>query len=222
MKKDVTSGGEHRLFRAIVLMGGSMTLGCGGNVSGSEGQSTAGGNGGGTDQPGPVGGAAASTGGAPGAASGSAGSIATGGSAPIQAGGATAAGGTGPIYTDPTDLPCPPEQWRCATNAQWCDGYGYGYSLPEACACDPSRPVTAEDCGEGSALVCDLAVSTADGTPLDEPVPFGCACVGADTHCDFACRNIDGVVREGRSCVDEREVDGTVQYLCGCAVIVLR
>ena len=225
MSKNGNSGvsAEHRLFHAIVLMGGSVALGCGGEVTdaagGPDDSSAAGGKGDGSAGSGGSGSSGSSSGGR--AASG--GTIAIGGSQnppPPQAGGAPSAG-SGGAGSMPS-LPCPPAQWRCNPDGLACDYSIQGYDFPTDCTCDPGLPVRAEDCGPGRLLACDLAVTGPDGTRLDAGIPFGCACVDASLACDVACQDLGGGYRQERSCVEEREVNGMVQYLCGCALIVLR
>jgi hypothetical protein len=46
--------------------------------------------------------------------------------------------------------------------------------------------------------------------------------VDASLACDAACQSLGGSYPQERSCAGEQELNGMVQYLCGCAVIVLR
>lgn len=223
--------GSHRLFHAIVMMGGSMAFGCGGNVSGDEGTTGAGGSGGG-EPPGPGG---ASGGGGLGGfgpegaagASGAGGTLsgggAGGGDIPVMSGGFAGFGGAsgaGGTTGDIRPFPCPPGQWDCSANPPGCTGSGDGYRMPAGCKCDDARPVRPEDCGEGQAMVCRRGIVAADGTPLADPVPFECRCVEDPGQCELGCDNV--YEDYDLLCAEEIRRAQTVQYLCGCAVIVLR
>lgn len=222
-KHDSGASPEHRLFHAIVMMGGSLALGCGGEVTDatadpSDTPASGGkrdGNGG-TGSVGTASGGAGSVGsGSGGTASGgrpgSGGAIAVGGAPPQLAGGA-------PSFVPPA---CPPPQWECAVDTFQCDYEVRGYEFPRDCSCNPERPRGSEDCGPGEILVCNLAVQDPNGERLDPGMAFGCLCMAAGLACDEACRQV-GSFREELSCVEEQDVNGMVQYLCGCAVIVLR
>lgn len=198
---------RHRLFHAMVLMGGGLALRCGGQAAtNSEGVGAAGAGGTSTA----VGGSATATGGS-----------ATGGitiiSIPPTTGGTTsmpASGGRPSV--DPPD--CPPAQWNCASDAPTC--YGSGFSLPENCVCDANRPLSASACGPGESLVCYEARYDIRGQSLPEPVQFDCSCLKNQLHCGLAC---DAIFPNTGNCSQKDYADsGLREILCGCAVIVLR
>lgn len=200
---------RQRLFHAMVLMGGSLALRCGGETaSGSTPGSTAGNTSGGSVT-------------TAGTASAS-GSTSTGGAS--SAGGSAAGGGTsitppstgGTVSIDPGSFDCPPPQWDCAAAPAQC--YGSGYRMPEGCKCDPSRPPDPSACAAGQALVCREARYTSGGQQIDPPFGFECSCVAEQLDCGLAC---DAVFPNAGSCY-EREISGLKEILCNCAVILLR
>jgi hypothetical protein len=87
--------------------------------------------------------------------------------------------------------------------------------MPTGCACDPSRPTTADDCGPDETFVCRKAEDT-DA----EVVPFECACVPLQIDdCYGAC--IAGIYpRAGDGYECETTPKGDV--LCGCAWVYLQ
>ena len=118
---------EHPLFRVLVLMGGSLALGCGGSAV-MDGSAASGG--GGT----PAGGG-----------------VAQGGAAQGGAGGASAQGGTAGVAGA---ADCPPAQWDCSARAQVCAYSWQGSARPDGCVCDPKRPKSIADCGPNENLLC--------------------------------------------------------------------
>jgi hypothetical protein len=90
--------------------------------------------------------------------------------------------------------------------------------LPEACACDPKRPLGPSDCEPGQVFVCQQATTAADGRAFTKPVALSCTCVEktmyfCSTECDTAYGDRD--LRCSGS-ADE------LSALCGCAIIYLK
>jgi hypothetical protein len=197
-----------RFFHAMVIMGGSLALGCGGAASGDPGGE--------------------SSGGAPVVGSGGSGGVpvTTGGSAPMATGGIpamTSGGSSGGQFhiasggtVDPGPFPCPPAQFDCLRPGTQCQGSGY--ALPNDCVCNPQRPASAGDCGADQSFVCRKATHNVDFVEFTAPVPFECSCVPRQTSCMAACDTAYGV--PGVSCRADAEDPRSI--LCGCAVIVLR
>ena len=202
----------HRLFAAIVLMGSNLAFGCGGmsesdrhvggggptNVSnGGSGGGTSSGNGAsaGTDATTTPGGATTTTGGMP---------INIGLPDPV------------PEAVEPGPFACPPQQWSCASTL--CD-YSYsGWSLPEACACDPKRPRDAGDCAAGEVFVCQKVTSNGDGRPFTKPVKLSCSCVEKTmSFCNAECNAAFG--NRDLRCEGS---DDELSALCGCAIPYLK
>lgn len=186
----------HPLFRAMVLMGGSLALQCGGSAShhGSAGGGQASGGSG--------------EGGAPTAGGGSAGgSTANGGAEPISAGGV-------PEPVNPGPFACPPAQWDCGAVSPSC--WSGSFELPEGCACDSTRPLGPADCVD-SDWVCRRATHDSQQRPLSSDVEFECACAPHAASCRAAC---EGVFGNESSCARADSAMNAV--LCDCAVIVLR
>jgi hypothetical protein len=209
---------RHRLFHAMVLMGGSLALRCGGETAGSPPGNTTGGNAtGGSATGGSATGGKASTGGT---ISGS-GGFGAGGKA---GSGGSATGGLiitpdptgGKVSVDPGSFDCPPPQWDCAASPPYC--YGNGYRLPEGCKCDRSRPLAPSACAAGQVLVCREGRYTASGAPIETPFGFECSCTAAQLDCGLAC---DAVFPNSGTCY-ERDLSGLKEILCNCAQIVLR
>jgi hypothetical protein len=183
---------RHRFFNAMVLMGGSLALGCGGAT---------------TSDPSASGGAAA--GGAP--ASG--GLTGTGGVSGNGSGGVIVISQGGTAVAGPFD--CPPPQWDCSANPPSC--WDAGYALPAMCACDPKRPLTAADCEAGTDWVCRIASYDPEHRGIDR-LPFECACVPHQMDCGLAC---DQVFDYAGRCTITAD-GNTKSILCDCAVVVLR
>lgn len=200
-----------RFFRAMVLMGSAVALGCGGSTSRSDD---------GSGGSGPTG-----TGGTGGSGSG--------GSGP----GGTGPGGTGgAIFIDPTSatattsvepgpFPCVPAQMECGSAGSACAGTYDGWRIPEGCSCSDTRPASAADCGPDQSFVCLWGTERSDGTPYTEPVPFECSCLERGLSCYHECTaagwNRDAVCE---SVTGEGGAAGAANSvtLCGCAVIVLK
>ena len=192
----------HRLFAAIVLMGTGMAVGCGG-ISENGRQVSVGGSSPRVSSAGSTGSGAATS---------------TGGSTnmvmlPILG---TSGTTTGPEPVVPGPFTCPPEQWSCAS--QECDRSHGGWMLPDACDCDPRRPLRPSDCEPGQVFVCQQAMSTSDGRPFTMPVALSCSCVEkamyfCTTECDTAYGHRD---------LDCLGSEDELSALCGCAVIYLK
>jgi hypothetical protein len=199
--------GRHRFFHTMVVMGGALALGCGGMSNHTDSTGSGG--------------------------SGSAGSGGSGGKAPSGAGaGGTGTGGTGgappPVIIEPVGgagqgpvqppvFACSPAELVCSITYPACDGSGF--SLPNDCRCDETRPVSPAECDEGESLVCRQAVSDANGTPFTTPVPFDCQCMPNQMYCGLAC---DMAFPDRGDCVEEQVGENGKTILCNCAVIVLR
>ncbi|HET9931665.1 MAG TPA: hypothetical protein VFQ35_13285 [Polyangiaceae bacterium] len=211
------SGARHPLFRAMVLMGGSLALHCGGNArhdeagsggnpaggaAGTGGQRTSGGTslGGATVSGGTSG--ATGSGGA-GNANGSGGSLPKGGEA---------GGPPNPVTPGPFD--CPPAQWDCSAIPPACTGEYF--LLPEGCACDTTRPKTPEECGDAD-WVCRHAEFDSQRRLFTTPVDFECFCAPHQPTCREACSMAYGYPSR---CANE--LPATNAVLCDCAIIVLR
>jgi hypothetical protein len=214
MSKNSGDPSRHRFFKTMVVMGSGLALGCGGV---SEKDSKPGDGDGGSNNSG----GSSSSGGS----SNTGGSIATGGG--LSTGGAVGAGGTfasggsagtanggvgGAIIPTPN---CPTTQWASPDYPQ-CAPNGDGFVLPANSVCDPSRPVSADDCAAGQVFACLEATAYADGTAFPEPKPYGCECVPDSASCRDECGAIYSV---DASC---HEGESPASILCGCAVIVLK
>lgn len=196
----------HPFFRAMVLMGGSVALSCGGATSenhGGAGSSGTGGTGG-----------SGGTGGAP--SGGTGGMIVGTGGVMIGTGGI--AGAAGRYAQDAGPFPCAPALWDCGTNAPNCAYSLEGYVLPSGCACDSTRPLHATDCPAGQVRVCRKGVADASGARFATPIPFGCTCE-PKTNCATECATAFVAPGGYYSCV---EPTTGLDVLCGCAVIVLK
>jgi hypothetical protein len=203
---DGDSIGAHRLFHAMVLMGGSIALGCGG-VSSTTGDDDSGG-----------------TGAISGAGTAGATSAGTGGTSP--GGGGASSGGSGGTISIPTagttsvqpnPTNCPPAQWSCNDASQYC--YGDTYALPESdCVCDDLRPVAASECPAGTVFACHAATRTQSGNALPQVVPFSCSCVTDTNNCDAECNE---AAPSSGTCTEVSSSNGR-SVLCNCAIVVLR
>jgi hypothetical protein len=264
---------SHRFFRAMVLMGSSLALACGGESiveggadggtgnaknggtasggaggtgnAGTSGTGTASGGttggdtaSGGTTQGGTssggVGGTAAGVGGVitvTGGASSSGGtgtSPGTGGTIPVA--GNTSMGGTGgagPVVVPNMD--CSSDFWSCG-DVQQCTNSSDGYTLPENCKCDFSRPTSGVQCSSGR-RVCLMATHDQEGNPFPGPVPFQCTCASDATSCSTSCQVAfpDGDGHECTDTIDARLAapgdpvgPGTSDILCGCSFVFLK
>lgn len=236
----------HPFFHAMVVMGGTVALGCGGVTTGSRQEGAPGASGtGGTGGTGTVGSGGStaffggtggaffmgSTGGAnPTTPFATGGTFSTGGIGGASAGGTTSLGGTtglgggasaggAPSPADGGMATCPPAQWTC-TQTPACSSMTTDWVLPmDGCRCDTARPKTAADCVPGQILICRAGV--APGAPT-VTVPFECACISADVGCQ-ACGQIYGPsVGGGYSCRTPASDGGAPDVLCGCAFVYLR
>lgn len=226
------ASGEHPFFRAMVLMGSSIAVGCGGNVKqqesgrigdgsgGSGGSSNGGSMSGGTSSGGvsvqPAGGTTSR-----GGATQNGGARSTGGTK-SSAGGTTsimttASGGTISIVApDASVAPCAPAQWDCSAIELDCAQVAAGYRIPSTpCACDSKRPISPEDCPAGQKRLCQTFVRDTRGMAIS--LPFGCTCVAAGPSCETACADTPPA-RWQNGCIS----DTADNYLCGCTVVVLR
>jgi hypothetical protein len=212
-----------RFFHAMVIMGGSVAVGCGGvTTSGklrdSDG-TDASANGGSSSIIGPI---VSATGGA----SNSFGGRHVGGPslAGSGAGGATNSGGV-TLFLDGGGS-CVPQQRECNSGAKAeCSNYGNGVSPPSGCPCNADRPTRAADCAPGQLFVCRLASSgiTAGAEQVVHEFPFECSCVTAsDPSSCGACEQAFGPVPSGTyDCSLAPQNGGLADVLCGCAVIYL-
>jgi hypothetical protein len=197
----------HRFFHAMVLMGSSIALGCGGETSQNPADTAAGG----TD---------ASTAGSSGASSPSSGGAGasdstTGGAAGTTGGGyptirVDGGGGSPPVAV----FPCETQQLECPR----ADCTPAGYLIADDCKCNPERPRSALDCAANEIFVCRDAQGTEDGRGLpNSAAPFECECRLPESDCRLTCANAYGVT--GSTCsVGPNGAD----LLCGCAIVFLR
>jgi hypothetical protein len=203
-QSDETS--PHRLFAAIVLMGSSLAVGCGGMAEGERQVGASGGPSGSTQ------GGSSSIGGSTG--SGASVSSGTAGTPPdisINIGGVPPM----PSAVTPGPFACPPQQWSCSTRQ--CGQVDNGWALEEGCDCDRERPLTASDCEPGEVFVCLDATSTTDGRPLTEHVLLSCACTPKSM---YNCRDECDVVYGGDlSCGGSED---QLSATCGCALVYLK
>jgi hypothetical protein len=197
-----------RFFRAMVLMGGSMALSCGGTTTRHGGDSSSGGGG--------SGGGSGGAGDGPGAG----GTGGTGGAGILLTSSTT---GVALSPVDPGPFPCVPAQFDCGAAPPECTYPGW--RVPDNCRCDATRPKSAADCAPDQAFVCRKGTERWDGSPYTEPVPFECSCVATGSYCsaecalayarvDFQCERVPS----------EGGAAGAAAFdtLCGCALVVLR
>lgn len=218
MNRDETGGSAEasKLFRVIVLMGGSLGLSCGGktDVVDHDGDTSTTGD--------ATGGAASASGGSPSGGS-AAGGNSTGGALEGAGGAQQGSGGAPPSA-------CAAAQWDCSEpEVKWTSGEGAAdvsclYIMPEGCVCDPSRPATPSDCPTGTVRAC-LAVGYDEaGNPLEDVAPINCECVPfdpvLDTHCNVACAARKFDPRPGA--YDCSFVQLNTDVLCGCELAILR
>ncbi len=202
---------RHPFFHALVLMGGTVALGCGGIVGQASGDGSAADTGGAADSF--ANGGGAGSGGSP-AFTGAGGA---GGEPALLAGGSgglstlPGTGGKGPALLDgggaPVELlPCVPAQWDCARTQLACD-YSAGYLVQGAygCVCDAERPSSPDDCPPGKSFVCEQGAFESDGITVQ--IPFQCSCVAGPADCSV-CRPY--------SCSTS-----STSILCGCVYISL-
>ncbi|MEI9942457.1 MAG: hypothetical protein WDO69_35025 [Pseudomonadota bacterium] len=227
-KSTVAHEFEHPLFRALVLMGGSMALGCGGSAVIDQG----------------TGGSNSAQGGAPaqGGALAQGGLIGVSGS-PSIAGAAQGGGGASAFDAGLDD--CPPAQWDCSALGPSCEPSLGSGGRPAGCVCDPKRPRSVADCSAKQELVCLRAyASEPDPDSWDTSVHVQCSCVagpyvpdsstcsttcsetfGTPTGAHTSCSLPSGMTCDssGNNCTatsaDVLRQDGIV---CGCAPVILK
>jgi hypothetical protein len=137
----------------------------------------------------------------------------------IPAGGSVGTGGRETITPGP--FVCPPEQWDCGAWPFECvSNYYVGYSLrlPGSCSCNPEKPLTVGDCGEGESMVCGEAVADSEGRWFDRAIPFDCRCEPQATDCQ-SCDRFGG---DGWITCHAPDAYPLVPITCGCALPVLK
>jgi len=205
MHKSVEPLSDHPLFRALVLMGGALSTGCGGVAEreapagaaeiasgGSAAVSSAGSASGGSSS-----GAAAGANSLPGSV------VATGGATvgpatQTGAGSSSTAGTNAGAFYNPA---CPYEQWDCTATAP-APSCSFGLDSTDdprlaGCKCDTSRPTSAAACKADEQFVCRQAypASYVEAQPVpptwDGTLHIQCACVLAPVPtwktCDATC-----------------------------------
>jgi hypothetical protein len=200
---------RHPFFRVMVVMGGSMAVGCGGKTTTSESNTTHTGEG--------------SQGGGPLGEGGSAVNLVTAGSAMGGEGGdpnvihlvEMAGAPPQPVAVDPGPFACAPAQWDCSKDGPSCSSDGVGWRLPENCPCDTSRPNSPDECREGEMFVCRQGIESADQHPLTSVVPFECACAPRQKSCVDTCARV--YMRYDMQCLDPTDPSARA-ILCGCAL----
>jgi hypothetical protein len=202
----------HRFFHAMVLMGSSIALGCGGETSQNPADTGAGG-------------ANASTAGASGASSTSSGGAGASDSTALGAAGSTGGaqltvpgntGGGGGTSTGGSALaafPCETQKLECPRVS--CTGPGF--VIANDCKCNPDRPSSALDCAPNEALVCRDGRATEDGQGLPSSAPFECECRVPESDCRLTCAKAYGVTDS--TCGSG---PNAADLLCGCALVLLR
>lgn len=187
--------GEHPLFRAMVVMGGSLAVGCGGTVVTADSKS------------GPHG------------TSGNGGSGGVGGATILIDGGAGASSVGGSAGQAEPVIECTAAQWDCSGIYPSC--LGVGLQKPVGCSCDPTRPKSIADCTASEVFVCRQATADGNGQPLAQDVLFNCACLPRADSCSETCKALDPSMHaDGYDC---NEFDGIPQsILCGCGFVYLR
>jgi hypothetical protein len=243
----IRPGGDSPFFRAMVVMGSSLAVGCGGTTRdegmGNSGDGATGGGAqpgtaasgaGGTASTSPVRGSggsvvtppvsSGSAGTPPVSTMGAGGSISLTDAAPPNVGaGGSGAGGDiigryrlfGDAGPDAALVSCPSEQWRCRLDSLSCNGSGVGWRYGTGdCACDPKLPLSPRDCAVGDRFVCQAFAQGPEGAI----VPFDCSCMPGTASCDYTCANLSSANAPNVACV----ADNGDNYLCGCAVILLK
>lgn len=206
-----------RFFRAVVLAGGAVALGCGGAAAqdghrdGDASDASSGGT------------AAAGSGGATASGGSSAGGVEDSGH-PMNSGGAMTAGGaggatnTGGAAGNPM-TGCAQAQWECHSNAETpCADFGMGVNVPLSCACDPARPVSALDCKSDEVFVCRVMTAPVPPGGPNPPVvaiPFECSCRTAPATCEV-CSQVFGPASGGKYACTAGPDGGLGGVLCGC------
>lgn len=217
---------EHPLFRALVLMGGALALGCGGTAQLQPSEGVAGASGG--------------------AVSATAGASSVGGSATDVGG--SAGGSIAEAVYNPT---CPYAQWSCppaspfTSTGCYLDLLSKDDPVAAGCTCETARPQSGAACRAGEVFVCRQALPPYAQTLPTPPTWDGtlhvqCACVvaPAPTHenCGGAC--IDAFsesgatqcrLRDNPTCDDQGVCTATSAdvlsqdgVMCGCASVALK
>lgn len=183
MKKNSEPLSDHPLFRALVLMGGGLALGCGGvaRTDPSPNPIASSGGGGSNDLGGSTAGGSGSNsvGGSTAGPGGSSAIIVPDPVPPITTGGNANAGGGAALLPD-----CPTEQYSCAGFAQaycaeWTEHFDLSAELQKgSCVCDSSRPTSVKDCKSGENLVCFQGyVAGIDPGNWDRQLHVQCSCI---------------------------------------------
>lgn len=217
---------SYGFFHAMVIMGGSMAVGCGGVATDSRHSGLGDGPDGaaGGSNTGTGGWSVLSTGGVHSIVTAVTGGAAGTGVAANFGGGANTGGAAAGV--DAGFLPCAPEQWSCGSGSgAQCSSVGSGVVLPSGCVCDAERPTSAAQCASGQTFVCRQGVigETFSGdVPTIDMVPFECSCVTASPDCR-ACNAVFGPATGRDYLCDSSAPDaGVGDVLCGCAVVYLR
>jgi hypothetical protein len=224
---------RHPMFRTMVMMGGSLAIGCGGittkdgDVSPVVGGGGSGGSGGVTGSGGTITPGRGGSGGVITPVGGGSGGVitpvvgGTAGAITLGIGGSVIGGAEG--SGNPAPIPCSPAQWDCSANPPQCafDGKLWEWVLPESCTCDGSRPRTAADCSQGESSVCLAGTLAADGTRLDPVVPFECSCVPKQNYCEFSCEAAFSPSGYYSFPTCSEPPGGSGSILCGCAFVIL-
>jgi len=238
VQKNIESLSDHPLFRALVLMGGGLAVGCGGVAQGGAPVDT------------DTASAGSASGGAPngGTASDIVLSNLAGSANVVGAAGASSQAAAGAGSNNPYDPSCPYAQWDCssAATSEFCrlNLQSKGDPRASGCVCDTSRPTSAFACKSEEAFVCRQAyppyVATQPWpTTWDRSLHVQCACVPAPQpkyECSATCASAfsgTGATQcslPNDTACDERGVctatsadvlrqDG---IMCGCADIGLK
>jgi hypothetical protein len=152
---------ESPFFRAMVLMGSSIAVGCGGVTRTGE----------------------------TGSAGGASGVVA--GPSKAGSATAVGFGAGGSVVTPPgPECPREQWDCSSSDVSCYGGRVGWRF-IPGGCTCDPSRPRTPADCRQGDVFVCQAFASLPDGGlgTYDDLTPFQCQCVSGATSCAAACKN---------------------------------
>ncbi|HKO50285.1 MAG TPA: hypothetical protein VJV79_21290 [Polyangiaceae bacterium] len=231
MSKKVEPLSDHPLFRALVLMGGGLAVGCGGVAERETPLST------------DIGGSGSASGGPVSSTAGGSPSIGLPvAGAPSAAAGANAATAYAPA--------CPYEQWDCsallATGACFLSLLSKDDPLAAGCSCDTSRPKSAAACKLDESFVCRQAYppyveGQARPSTWDGNLHVQCACLptpkpGTD-NCTETCTKEFSVTQwppmqcfvSNSKCDDNGVCTATSAdvlrqdgIMCGCAAIALK
>jgi hypothetical protein len=184
---DSESLSQHPLFRALILMGGGLALGCGG-VAQTNTQTTESGG----AQTGPA--TSTSTAGSSNATAGNSNatagnSNATAGSSSSgtiqlgQAGGVSANnGGSSGV---PNDDGCPYAQWDCSQLTPACIRDLSQGLAGTGCFCNSARPLTVTDCAANESLFCLQAIGLGSPDTWDYTNHIQCSCAPTPAATDY-------------------------------------